>query len=66
MLLSLSLDFFGFSVATKAAMTSGRLSGRPAAPIGQTSARNSASVPPVRANHRSKETRFVRDPIMPA
>ena len=37
------------SAATKAAITSGRLSGRPAAPIGQTSAAVSGRVPSARA-----------------
>ena len=51
------------SAATKAAMTSGRLSGRPAAPIGQTS--GPVSTGPASRSQRWNETRLVRDPIIP-
>ncbi len=52
------------STATKAAITSGRLSGRPAAPIGQTSAAGSTGSS-LRRSQLRNDARLVREPIIP-
>ena len=53
------------SAATKAAITSGRLSGRPAAPIGQTSGPISGAGSSDCLSQRRNDTSLVFEPIIP-